>query len=110
MEFIFETHYDQKGISLMAKALRKTIRKKKSRRSHIWAIIIIILAIMLSLPEKNEEFVITFNLVATWAAVAIMASVLIFEDKLNGYIAKKECLQVWRRRLLQKMRRLCLLN
>ena len=62
MEFIFETNYDQKGITVMAKALRKTIRKKRSKRSHIFGIIIIICAILLSIPDKNEEFVITMNL------------------------------------------------
>ena len=35
MEFTFVTRYDHKGVSTMAKALRKTVRKKKSRRSHI---------------------------------------------------------------------------
>ena len=28
MEFVFETMYNQKGISVMAAVLRKTIRKK----------------------------------------------------------------------------------
>lgn len=51
MEFVFETNYDQKGITLMAKALRKTIRKKRSNRLHILGIIIIICAILLFLPE-----------------------------------------------------------
>lgn len=90
MEFIFETKYDQKGITTMAKALRKTIRKKRSRRSHIFGIIIILCAILLSLPEKGEAFVITGNLVITW--VAVMAVTLLFEDKLNGYIARKRML------------------
>lgn len=92
MEFIFETNYDQKGITTMAKALRKTIRKKRSKRSHIFGIIIILCAIMLSLPEKGEAFVITGSLVVTWIAVAVMTVTLLFEDKLNGYIARKRML------------------
>jgi len=35
MEFKFETAYDQKALSAMARGLRKTVRLKKSRRSHI---------------------------------------------------------------------------
>ena len=35
MEYIFETKYDQKGISVMAEALRKTIRKKEVN-AHIY--------------------------------------------------------------------------
>lgn len=92
MEFIFETNYDQKGITVMAKALRKTIRKKRSKRSHIFGIIIILCAILLSISDKNEEFVITMNLVVTWIAVMVMTVTLLFEDKLNGYIARKRML------------------
>ena len=92
MEFIIETNYDQKGITTMAKALRKTIRKKRSKRSHIFGIIIILCAIMLSLPEKGEAFVITGSLVVTWIAVVVMIVTLLFEDKLNGYIARKRML------------------
>ena len=35
MEFIFETNYDQKGITVMAKALRKTIRKKRKQYNEL---------------------------------------------------------------------------
>ena len=89
MEFIFETNYDQKGIAVMAEALRKTIRKKKSKKQHVWAILIIILAVMLTIPKNDEEFVITFNLVITWLAVIVMVFTLIFQDKINGYFARK---------------------
>ncbi len=92
MEFIFDTLYDKKGLSIMAKALRKTTRKKKSRHSHILGILIIICAILLSLPGKNEEFTITINFVVTWAVIIIMVLALIFEDKLNGSIAKNRML------------------
>lgn len=89
MEFIFETKYDQKGISAMAEALRKTIRKKKSKKQHVWAILIIILAVMLTIPKNDEQFVITFNLVITWVAVIVMVFTFIFQDKINGYFARK---------------------
>lgn len=35
-EFTFETTYNQKAMTTMARALRKTVRKKHSRRSHIF--------------------------------------------------------------------------
>ena len=89
MEFIFETKYDQKGISVMAEALRKTIRKKKSKKQHVWVILIIILGVILSMPKNNEELKITFNLIITWIAIITMVVVLIFQDKINGYIARK---------------------
>lgn len=37
MEFTFDTVYDQRAVTAMAHGLRKTIRKKHSRRSHIFA-------------------------------------------------------------------------
>ena len=47
MEFQLETRYDQKGLNALARALRKTIRKKRSRRSHIFGWCIVALAILL---------------------------------------------------------------
>ena len=89
MEFVFETMYNQKGISVMAEALRKTIRKKKSKKQNLWAILIIILVVILTIPKNNQEFVITFNLVITWLAVIVMVFTFIFQDKINGYFARK---------------------
>lgn len=89
MEFIFETNYDQKGISAMAEALRKTVRKKRSKRTHILGWLIILFAILISIPAKGEEFVLEARMIITWIVVLIMAITLIFEDKINGYIAKK---------------------
>ena len=34
--FTFETAYNQKAMTTMARALRKTVRKKHSRRSRIF--------------------------------------------------------------------------
>ena len=47
MEFQFETRYDQKGLNALARALRKTIRKKRSRRSHIFGWCIVALDVLL---------------------------------------------------------------
>ena len=89
MEFIFETKYDQKWISAMAEALRKTIRKKKSKKQQVLEILIIVFAVILTIPKKDEEFVITFNLIITLLAVIVMLFVFIFQDKINGYFARK---------------------
>ena len=44
MEFKFETAYNQEAITIMAKALRKTVRKKRSKRSHIFGLIVVVFA------------------------------------------------------------------
>ena len=92
MEFKFETAYDQKAVTAMAKAIRKTARKKRNRRSHILGIIIIILAVLLTLPLGDKVFVLDFRTIITWLAAAALFFTLIFEDKMNGYVARKRML------------------
>ena len=48
MEFTFETSYNQKALTTMARALRKTVRKKRSRRSHILGWIVMIMGAFLA--------------------------------------------------------------
>ena len=92
MEFKFETAYNQDALTTMAKALRKTIRKKRSRRSHILGTIVIALALFLTLPFGNEVYVLTAKKVLTWLVASIILLTLIFEDRFNGAIAKKRML------------------
>ena len=88
MEFTFETSYDLKALTAMARGLRKTLRKKKSRRSHILVPIVIALAILLVVYSG------TFDLraIITILAALVMLLALIFEDPLNGFFAKKRIL------------------
>ena len=92
MEFKFETAYNQEAITAMAKALRKTVRSKKSRRSHIFGVIVVIMAILLTLPIGDKEFVLNFKTIITWLVAAVLIFVLLFEDKINGYMARKRML------------------
>lgn len=92
MEFKFETAYNQEAITIMAKALRKTVRKKRSKRSHIFGLIVVVLAILLTLPIGDKEFVLDFKTIVTWLVSAILLFVLLFEDKINGYVARKRML------------------
>ena len=92
MEFKFETAYNQEAITIMAKALRKTVRRKRSRRSHIFGVIVVIFAILLTLPLGDKKFVLDFRTIITWLVSAVLIFVLLFEDKINGYIARKRML------------------
>ena len=85
MEFRFETIYDQKSMTAMAKALRKTIRKKRSRRSHIlgWCVVALGMILLFTASET------TTNLILTLLAVLAIVAVLIWEDPINGYVAKR---------------------
>ena len=88
MEFVFETDYDRKAMTAMAKGLRKTVRKKHSRRSHIFGWIVIALGLLLSWPSEEVKA----SDVLVWAAIAVMLGALVFEDRLNGYFARKKIL------------------
>ena len=93
MKYTFETLYNQEALTIMAKCLRKTVRRKKSKRSHFLGWIVVILAVILSVASDAESFAIDFKKVITWtAALAIVVS-FIFEDWLNGYFAKKRMLK-----------------
>lgn len=88
MEFVFETDYDRKAMTAMAKGLRKTVRKKHSRRSHIFGWIVIALGLLLSWPSSD----VNRGDVVTWITIAVMLGALLFEDCLNGYFARKKML------------------
>ncbi len=92
MEFIVETTYNQKALTAMAKAVRKTARKKRAKRSHIFGWIVIALAILLTLAEIKDGFELTANRVITLLAALVILVVLLFEDKINGYVARKRML------------------
>ena len=89
MEFTFETTYDRKATTAMAKGLRKTVRKKHSRRSHFFGWIVIILGLLLSWPSDAG---IEKKNVVTWIVIAILLLVTVFEDQLNGWLARKRML------------------
>ena len=93
MEFVFETEYGQKEMIAMARTLRKTIRKKHSRRSHIFGWIVMIIALLLILPIGDKVFTLDFKTIINCLVVGAIFLVLVFEDRLNGCIAGKRMLK-----------------
>ena len=51
MEFTLNSVYDQTAVTAMARALRKTVRKKHSRRSHVFGWIVVAFSLLLLLSE-----------------------------------------------------------
>ncbi len=92
MQFTFETTYNQKALTAMAKGIRKTARKKRTKRSHIFGWIVIALAILLALADIKDGFEFTANRIITLLAALVILIVLLFEDKINGYFARKHML------------------
>lgn len=92
MEFTFDTVYDQKAVTAMAHGLRKTIRKKRSRRSHVFGWLVIALVLLLTIPLDGGPLVIEGRTILTWGAGLVVLLTLLFEDKLNAWIARKRML------------------
>lgn len=88
MNFTVETKYDQKSFTVMARVLRKTIRKKQSNRSHIMGILLIIAGTFLCFANG---FKLNTGLV-TMLALALIAVVLLWEDQVNAYLGRKRML------------------
>ena len=91
MTYKIKTSYGQAACTAMARALRKTVRKKRSIRSRILGIAIILLGALVTIGGIGDG--ITANAIVTWAAMAVVAVTLIFEDSLNAYIARKRMLR-----------------
>lgn len=89
MQFVVVTVYDQKAVSAMARALRKTLRKKQSRRSHVLGWLIVALSVLVLIPWDGEPFQLDVRSVVTMLAGALVLLILLFEDSVNGYIARK---------------------
>ncbi len=88
MEFVIETEYTTKAMTAMARALRKTVRKKRSRRSFLMGFLVVLLGCIFLVGnlQWNMRSILTFL-----AVVAVVIG-LLFQDQLNGYIAKKQML------------------
>jgi len=79
----FETEYNQEAMIVMARALRKTIGRKRSRYVYIfgWAVVILV-------PLLSYWFAIKWEF-KTFILIAIMIALLIWEDTIEGYLALK---------------------
>ena len=91
MEFVFETDYNQKAMTAMARTLRKTLRKKKSRRSHIFGIGFTLICLLIVIPF-GDSYEFGMNKIVTSLVAAALIIVLIWEDRINGYTARKHML------------------
>lgn len=89
MEFTFDTVYNQEAVTAMARGLRKTIRKKHSRRSHIFGWLVLLFILLLTIPLDGEPLAVEGRTIITWAAGVMILVALFFEDKLNAWFARR---------------------
>ena len=89
MRFVIQTTYDQKGMTAMARTLRKTIRRKKSIRTHIFGGVVLAVAALLLIAEG---WPFSANGWLTAIVALIILVVMVLEDRLNGWLAGKKIL------------------
>lgn len=88
MEYTCHTIYDQKALSAMARALRKTVRKTSTRRVRIlgWAIFALA-GLMLVLSDGS-----LVSKVLDGIAMVLILVVQVWGDAINGWVAKRRIL------------------
>lgn len=92
MEFRCEIVYDRKSLTALAKGVRKTAGKKRSRRAHIFGWIIASLGSLLVIGNLVSDRTLSMQTVVNLAAVLAILAVFIWEDRINGAIAGKRTL------------------
>ena len=90
MEIQVKTVYDQNALTAMARGLRKTVRRKRSRRSRAVGWVLIALALLFGVGDLILD--------PSWkgwldlAVAAALLAVLLTEDRLNGFFAGRKVL------------------
>lgn len=97
MEFHFTTVYDRACMTAMAKALRKTVRRKHSRRTSVfgWALVLFVIALWLPIVTGRRSA--DFGDIVSFIAIIFVSVVLWKEDSLNAFFAQKRMLPTSRR-------------
>ena len=92
-EFQIRTTYDQRALAVMARTLRKTLRRRRSRIVHVFGWSVVALALLLMLAECLAG---TLSLdgptVVTAVSAAVVLLVMLKEDAINGWAAGRHML------------------
>lgn len=92
MDLRFETNYDLGTLTAMAKGIRRTVRKKRSRRVHVFAVIVVLLGIFMLLAGRLSKEPFTAQDAVTLIAVLGVLVTGLSEDRLNARAAKARLL------------------
>lgn len=90
--FTLQTTYNQKALTVMAHALRKTLRKRHSILTRIFisaliAVFILFVASYFLIGEAGENI---FTLTCYIVTIVLLTLIILMEDNLNGWIAGKQ--------------------
>ena len=90
----FEIHSDitNRSMTMAARAMRRVLRRK---RSIMWAIsgwTVFFINALLLIPFDGEPFVLDVRTLTSMLVEVMLLSVLLFQDRFNGMIARKNTL------------------
>ena len=90
----FEIHSDitNRSMAIASRAMRKVLRRK---RSILWAVFgwsVFIFNALLLIPFNGEPFTLDASTVISLLVEVMLLSVLLFQDRFNGMIARKNAL------------------
>jgi len=88
MEISFETYYDHAALRAMSKALRKTMRKRKSMFMRVISLAFIAFAVYRALPINGREFSTSPSALVSYLALIMLFTAVFFEDTINGLAAQ----------------------
>lgn len=84
MEFQMHTTYDRPAMTVMARAVRKTVNRKRTRLIHIWIYAVLLLGIFCAIPLDGT--LASSNIICALVAVFMLAT-RVLEDYIDGWVA-----------------------
>ena len=92
MRFVIRTTYDRKALTVMARTLRKTLRRKSGRRSAVFGMVVVILAGLLLFAKLRSGEGFDGGDWVTLAMVLLIIVTFFAQDALNGWLAGRKML------------------
>jgi len=92
MHFVIQTTYDRKALTVMARTLRKTLRRKGSRRSAVFGSLVVILAGVLLFAKLGSGAGFDAGDAVTPTAACVIVVTFFAQDFLNGWLAGRKML------------------
>lgn len=86
MEFTFDLNYNQKAMTVMARAIRAGLQEEQDKKSKIIGWIFVALTVLILL--FSEQF--GWMQIAACVIIAGFSAYLIWQDQVNGYLAMKK--------------------
>ena len=88
MTFTCRTTYNNKALTAMARAMRKTLRRRSSRWTRVWGGILFVLCLLGALWMEGDLWQRGLNA----AAAALLLAVQIWEDRISAFFSRRRAM------------------